>query len=233
MSKEFTAYGGDKLIDLENQNTVAAFEDAIGGGGGGGSFNYGWIYPGTSEDTYTFPYGMLIEPDLDHYMGTNTIEEIIEYIFSKDIIFIAYDDPKNRVSGYQIADIAYYDSPLYLKIDCLSVLEADPAIFTINDTEMSWESREEESLVLPFLPSDKTSDTRYDKDFSDFDCTYQQFQNSAGKGKIIITVARYEDGRDVLAYIPTNIYFASDTVFFYALNATTSTATPIVFAISL
>lgn len=34
MSKEFTAYSGDKIVDLENQNIVSAFQSAIGGGGG-------------------------------------------------------------------------------------------------------------------------------------------------------------------------------------------------------
>ena len=33
-SKEFSAYGGDKIIDLENENVVDAFSSAISGSGG-------------------------------------------------------------------------------------------------------------------------------------------------------------------------------------------------------
>lgn len=32
-NKEFSAYGGDKIIDLENENVVDAFSSAVGGGG--------------------------------------------------------------------------------------------------------------------------------------------------------------------------------------------------------
>lgn len=34
--KLYTAYGEDKILDLENENVTEAFKDAIGGGGSGG-----------------------------------------------------------------------------------------------------------------------------------------------------------------------------------------------------
>lgn len=63
-NKEFSAYGGDKIIDLENENVVDAFSEAIGGGEGSSDKEiicYGILTHGEDKDFYKLSFDFSTE----------------------------------------------------------------------------------------------------------------------------------------------------------------------------
>lgn len=95
--KLYTAYGGDKIIDLENQNTTIAFKDAISGGASQGLAMYiNLDVPDETEEKDGVLYVKYWAKDKD---GNKYDFEETKTAFSKGVPVLIYED-QGELEGF-------------------------------------------------------------------------------------------------------------------------------------
>lgn len=117
-NKEFSAYGGDKIIDLENESVVDAFSSAIGGGGGATYIEntgeqlkatYNQVWSAIQSGSAVF---FVMSQSSGSILYYDTISALIPPTEDGCGVYISHVNPDNgNVSGaYYVANDA--DSPL-------------------------------------------------------------------------------------------------------------------------